>query len=104
MYLICLLSSPTSSRDIASTREYNPMKVRDDVPTVNPLLSRSDNFSQYPHTLISFFGILELQETKLPVRLISATNEQRLGQEHETTPLRVKEYIEDVSSELDNGS
>ncbi|GFW28326.1 hypothetical protein TNCV_4639931 [Trichonephila clavipes] len=42
-----------------------------------------------------------LEETKLPMRLINATNEQRLVQEHEI-PLRVKGDIEDVSSELFN--
>ncbi|GFY01209.1 hypothetical protein TNCV_5076761 [Trichonephila clavipes] len=46
----------------------------------------------------------ELQETKLPLRLINTPNERRLVQGHETTPLRVKGDIEDVSSELDNGS
>ncbi|GFW60838.1 hypothetical protein TNCV_2672591 [Trichonephila clavipes] len=35
------------------------------------------------------FGIFEIQEMKLPVRLINTTNEQRLVQGHETTPLRV---------------
>ncbi|GFU86163.1 hypothetical protein TNCV_368211 [Trichonephila clavipes] len=48
------------------------------------------------------FDIFELQETRLAVRLINTTNERRLVQGHET-PLRVKEDIEDVSSELDNG-
>ncbi|GFV97276.1 hypothetical protein TNCV_2037861 [Trichonephila clavipes] len=47
--------------------------------------------------------IFELQETKLPVRLINITNEWRLVQEH-VTPLRVKRHIEeDVSIEMDNG-
>ncbi|GFV19032.1 transposable element Tcb2 transposase [Trichonephila clavipes] len=46
------------------------------------------------------FDIFELQETKLPVRLINTTNERRLVQGHETAPLRVKGDIEDVSSEL----
>ncbi|GFX64490.1 hypothetical protein TNCV_4043801 [Trichonephila clavipes] len=45
----------------------------------------------------------ELQETKLPVRLISTTSERRLVQAHETAPLRMKGDIEDVSSELDDG-
>ncbi|GFU54612.1 hypothetical protein TNCV_2160851 [Trichonephila clavipes] len=48
------------------------------------------------------FDIFELQETKLPVRLIITTNERRLVQGYET-PKRVKGDIEDVSSELDNG-
>ncbi|GFV24250.1 hypothetical protein TNCV_3445031 [Trichonephila clavipes] len=48
------------------------------------------------------FDIFELQETKLPVRLIKTTNERILVQGHEN-PLRVKRDIEDVSSELDNG-
>ncbi|GFV36091.1 hypothetical protein TNCV_346071 [Trichonephila clavipes] len=43
----------------------------------------------------------QLQETKLPVRLINTTNERRLVQGHET-PRKVKGDIEDVSSELDN--
>ncbi|GFS52552.1 protein polybromo-1 [Trichonephila clavipes] len=42
-------------------------------------------------------------QVKLPVQLINTTNEWRLVQGHETTPLRVKGDIEDVSSELDNG-
>ncbi|GFV65390.1 uncharacterized protein TNCV_2638201 [Trichonephila clavipes] len=49
------------------------------------------------------FNIFELQETKLPVRLINTTNEQRPVQGHETTPLRVKGGIKDVYSELDIG-
>ncbi|GFV07720.1 hypothetical protein TNCV_4942221 [Trichonephila clavipes] len=48
------------------------------------------------------FDIFELQETKLPVRLINTTNERRLVQGHETL-LKVKGDIEDVTSELDNG-
>ncbi|GFS73530.1 uncharacterized protein TNCV_5003001 [Trichonephila clavipes] len=48
------------------------------------------------------FDIFEPQETKLSVRLINTTNERRLVQGHET-PLKVKEDIEDASSELDNG-
>ncbi|GFU88211.1 transposable element Tcb1 transposase [Trichonephila clavipes] len=47
------------------------------------------------------FDIFELLETKLPVRLINTTNERRLVQGHETTPLRVKWDIEDVYSEMD---
>ncbi|GFT95655.1 hypothetical protein TNCV_310551 [Trichonephila clavipes] len=43
------------------------------------------------------FDIFDLQETKLPLRLINTTNE-RLVQEHQATPLRVKGEIEDVSS------
>ncbi|GFU08966.1 hypothetical protein TNCV_1318411 [Trichonephila clavipes] len=46
--------------------------------------------------------VFELQETKLPVRLINTTNERRKFQGHETTPLMVKGNIEDVSSEVDN--
>ncbi|GFW66200.1 uncharacterized protein TNCV_1710991 [Trichonephila clavipes] len=52
------------------------------------------------------FDIFELQETELLVRLINTTNERRLIQGHgghETTPLRVKRNIEDVSCVLDNG-
>ncbi|GFY30005.1 hypothetical protein TNCV_4073181 [Trichonephila clavipes] len=41
------------------------------------------------------------QETRLSVRLINTTNEHRLVQRHEIS-LRVKEDVEDVSSELDN--
>ncbi|GFV98221.1 integrase catalytic domain-containing protein [Trichonephila clavipes] len=48
------------------------------------------------------FNIFELQATKLPVRLINTTNERRLIQGHETTPLRVKGDI-DVYREMDNG-
>ncbi|GFY23730.1 transposable element Tcb1 transposase [Trichonephila clavipes] len=44
---------------------------------------------------------VRLQETKLPVRQINATNERRLFQGHKTR-LKVKEDIEDVSSELDD--
>ncbi|GFS95987.1 uncharacterized protein TNCV_4277711 [Trichonephila clavipes] len=47
------------------------------------------------------FDIFELRETKLPVQLINSTKEPILVQGHET-PLRVKEDIEVVSSELDN--
>ncbi|GFY23943.1 hypothetical protein TNCV_4896241 [Trichonephila clavipes] len=39
----------------------------------------------------------------LPVRLINTTNERRLVQGHETTPLRVKGDIEVVSSKLGDG-
>ncbi|GFT39792.1 hypothetical protein TNCV_4869501 [Trichonephila clavipes] len=49
------------------------------------------------------FDIFELQETKLPVRLINTTNERKLVQ-HEINLLRLKGDIEDVSSELDNRS
>ncbi|GFV21005.1 uncharacterized protein TNCV_2280481 [Trichonephila clavipes] len=49
------------------------------------------------------FVIFELQEMKLPVRLINTTNERRLVEGHETTPLRVKGDIEDISSEVDDG-
>ncbi|GFX22625.1 hypothetical protein TNCV_2993601 [Trichonephila clavipes] len=45
--------------------------------------------------------VFKLQETKLPVRRINTTNERRLVLRHETL-LRVKEDIEDVSSELVN--
>ncbi|GFV50333.1 hypothetical protein TNCV_622411 [Trichonephila clavipes] len=63
-----------------------------------------------PSTFIAVLGLSprhcrqpsKLQETKLPVRLINTTNEQRLVQRHETIPLRVKGDIKDVSSELDN--
>ncbi|GFY18712.1 uncharacterized protein TNCV_2399341 [Trichonephila clavipes] len=48
------------------------------------------------------FDIFELQETKLPVRLINSTNERRVVQRHEA-PLRVEGNIEDVSRELNNG-
>ncbi|GFV83362.1 hypothetical protein TNCV_3055091 [Trichonephila clavipes] len=48
------------------------------------------------------FDTFELQEAKLPVRLINTTNERRQVQGHET-PLRLKGDSEDVSSELDNG-
>ncbi|GFS55396.1 hypothetical protein TNCV_1626871 [Trichonephila clavipes] len=48
------------------------------------------------------FDIFELLENKLPVRLINTTNERRLVQGHET-PLRMKGYIYDVSSELASG-
>ncbi|GFY15420.1 hypothetical protein TNCV_1572311 [Trichonephila clavipes] len=48
------------------------------------------------------FDIFEQQETKLPVRLIYTTNERGIVQGHELIPLRVKEDIEDVSSELDD--
>ncbi|GFY06282.1 uncharacterized protein TNCV_2680741 [Trichonephila clavipes] len=44
------------------------------------------------------FNIFELQETKLPVRLINTPNERRLVQGHETTPLRRKGDIEDAYS------
>ncbi|GFS86095.1 hypothetical protein TNCV_1583421 [Trichonephila clavipes] len=50
------------------------------------------------------FDIFQLQETKLPVRLINITNVRRLVQGHETIPLRVKGDIKDASSERDNGS
>ncbi|GFU61474.1 hypothetical protein TNCV_2287711 [Trichonephila clavipes] len=50
------------------------------------------------------FDIFELQEKKLSERLVYTTNERRLVQwGHDTTPLRVKGDIEDVSSELDDG-
>ncbi|GFU61500.1 uncharacterized protein TNCV_2287951 [Trichonephila clavipes] len=49
------------------------------------------------------FDIFELQKTKLPVRLINTTNRWRLVRGHEATPLWVKDNIEDMSSELDNG-
>ncbi|GFV10538.1 hypothetical protein TNCV_2584321 [Trichonephila clavipes] len=48
------------------------------------------------------FDIFKPYEKKLPVRLINPTNERRLVQGHETTPLRVKWDIKDVSSESDN--
>ncbi|GFV96958.1 hypothetical protein TNCV_4351711 [Trichonephila clavipes] len=40
---------------------------------------------------------------KLPVRLTNTTNERRLVQGYETTPMRVKGDIEEISGELDNG-
>ncbi|GFT54021.1 hypothetical protein TNCV_153821 [Trichonephila clavipes] len=43
------------------------------------------------------FDIFELLETKLPLRLMNTTTELRLAQGHETTPLRVKGDIKDVS-------
>ncbi|GFV08812.1 uncharacterized protein TNCV_3820551 [Trichonephila clavipes] len=49
-------------------------------------------------------NIFELQETKLPVRLINTTNERRIVRGHKKTSLRVKGDIEDVYSELDDGS
>ncbi|GFT53244.1 hypothetical protein TNCV_4233401 [Trichonephila clavipes] len=55
------------------------------------------------HTYMIVRDIAMLQETKLPVRLINTTHERRRGQGYET-PLRVKGDIEDVSSELNNGS
>ncbi|GFT92764.1 hypothetical protein TNCV_739521 [Trichonephila clavipes] len=48
------------------------------------------------------FDIFELQETKILVRLVNTTNEWRLVQGHETS-VRVKEDIEDISSELNGG-
>ncbi|GFT53398.1 uncharacterized protein TNCV_3324061 [Trichonephila clavipes] len=48
------------------------------------------------------FDIFELQEMKLPVRLINTTNKWRLVQGH-VPSLRVKRDIEDVSSVQDNG-
>ncbi|GFX57280.1 hypothetical protein TNCV_2965591 [Trichonephila clavipes] len=49
------------------------------------------------------FDTFELQETKLPARLINTTNDRRLVQGHETTPLRAKGDIKHVSRELDEG-
>ncbi|GFS54163.1 hypothetical protein TNCV_2527031 [Trichonephila clavipes] len=46
------------------------------------------------------FDIFKLQEAKLPVRLMNTTNEQR-NQGHETTSLRVKGDIEDVSTNIE---
>ncbi|GFU38216.1 uncharacterized protein TNCV_2432511 [Trichonephila clavipes] len=40
---------------------------------------------------------------KLPVRLINTTNNWRLVQGHETSPMSVKEIIADASREVDNG-
>ncbi|PRD36110.1 UNVERIFIED_CONTAM: hypothetical protein NCL1_09648 [Trichonephila clavipes] len=48
------------------------------------------------------FDLFNLQETKLPVRLINTTNDRRLVKGHEIT-LRVEKEIEDASSELDIG-
>ncbi|GFW51311.1 hypothetical protein TNCV_3254401 [Trichonephila clavipes] len=42
------------------------------------------------------FDIFELQETKLPVRLINTMNKLRLVQGHETTPLKVKGDMKEV--------
>ncbi|GFT82322.1 hypothetical protein TNCV_4651211 [Trichonephila clavipes] len=47
------------------------------------------------------FEILELQDTKLPVRRINTTNERRLVQGHGTL-LKVKRDITDGSGKLDN--
>ncbi|GFY32876.1 hypothetical protein TNCV_4025001 [Trichonephila clavipes] len=46
------------------------------------------------------FDIFELQEMKLPVRLINTTNKWRLVKGHGTAPLSVKENIADASSEV----
>ncbi|GFU11960.1 hypothetical protein TNCV_3265581 [Trichonephila clavipes] len=46
------------------------------------------------------FDIFELQETKLPVRLINITNEWKVVQGYEI-PMRVKGDFEDVFNELD---
>ncbi|GFV15349.1 ig-like domain-containing protein [Trichonephila clavipes] len=62
-------------------------------PETSSSTSTAQPKNVYEHKLI---------ETKLPVRLINTTNERRLFQGHERTPLRVKGDIEDVSSELDN--
>ncbi|GFS76645.1 HTH_Tnp_Tc3_2 domain-containing protein [Trichonephila clavipes] len=44
-------------------------------------------------------------ETKLPVQLINATNEHySMTRGHVASPLRIQGDIEDISSELDNGS
>ncbi|GFX40322.1 hypothetical protein TNCV_4319551 [Trichonephila clavipes] len=53
--------------------------------------------------MLKYFDISELQETKLPIRLIITTKKWKLVQGHEITPLRVKGDIGDVCSELDNG-
>ncbi|GFX31517.1 hypothetical protein TNCV_1781131 [Trichonephila clavipes] len=42
-------------------------------------------------------------KTKLPVRLINTRNGRRLVRGLQTTPLRVKDDIEDISIELNNG-
>ncbi|GFU71663.1 transposable element Tcb1 transposase [Trichonephila clavipes] len=47
------------------------------------------------------FDIFELQETKLPIRLINITNERRLVHGHETTPLRVKRDMQVNSSSVE---
>ncbi|GFV19861.1 putative DD41D transposase [Trichonephila clavipes] len=46
---------------------------------------RSDYVRQYPIALISSFAMLELQERKLPVRMINTTNVRRLVQGHQNT-------------------
>ncbi|GFT80642.1 hypothetical protein TNCV_515781 [Trichonephila clavipes] len=66
-------------------------------------LGRLDEEKAFPGLKHLRFGIIKLQETKLPVRLINTTNERRLVQGHKTIPLRVKGDIEDVCSELDDG-
>ncbi|GFX83012.1 hypothetical protein TNCV_5001601 [Trichonephila clavipes] len=43
------------------------------------------------------------KKQKILVRVINSTNERRLFQRHETTPLKVKADIEDVSSEMNEG-
>ncbi|GFU55640.1 uncharacterized protein TNCV_3193321 [Trichonephila clavipes] len=48
------------------------------------------------------FDISEAHETKLPVRLINTINKRRLVKGYDTTPLRVKGDIQDVSIGLDN--
>ncbi|GFT55005.1 hypothetical protein TNCV_2325191 [Trichonephila clavipes] len=76
----------------------------DEVPA-NYLLEFSINYFSLMLKHLRF-DIFELQETRLPLRLINTTNERRLvqGQEaQETTPQRVKGDIEDVSSELGDG-
>ncbi|GFU24536.1 hypothetical protein TNCV_2264891 [Trichonephila clavipes] len=45
------------------------------------------------------FDIFELQETKLPLRLINTTNKLRLVQGHETTQLRVKGWDEKMDGD-----
>ncbi|GFX68612.1 hypothetical protein TNCV_1800251 [Trichonephila clavipes] len=57
----------------------------------------SSSLQAYLHS-----DIFELQETKLPVRLINTTYARILFQGHERSLLRVKGDFEDIYSELDN--
>ncbi|GFX51015.1 hypothetical protein TNCV_2733661 [Trichonephila clavipes] len=71
------------------------------MPEVN--VAKSEVASAKSELKLLRFDIFELQETKLLVRRINTTNIWRLVQRRDTTPLRVKGNIEDVSSELDSG-
>ncbi|GFW71221.1 hypothetical protein TNCV_536391 [Trichonephila clavipes] len=88
----------TSTYSVASDIEHRLSGVESDVLTtrISTAFPRCGSHLR--------FDIFELLETKLPVRLINTTNEWRLFQGHETTPLRVKGDIEDVCSELVTGS